>query len=184
MPGWQLLGGSATRWDKHHRRGAINSRRHLTGQGWRGRGRDLLGQRPPAAEEWILVPFNGFLPVTPGPTESRRRRSSPKFRRADLPLPPGEVVAKANNTPYTGCRRIWTEKGRGFCGWPTSWRAGVVWANTFNKSDPTSPSADTKNPIRPRGRRHGLASPRHDRRGLWYRAEPPSRFTSAAPSAQ
>jgi aldehyde dehydrogenase (NAD+) len=52
---------------------------------------------------------------------------------------PGEAVEKANNTPYGLSAGIWTEKGSLILWMADRMRAGVVWANTFNRFDPTSP---------------------------------------------
>jgi aldehyde dehydrogenase (NAD+) len=52
---------------------------------------------------------------------------------------PEEAVAKANNTPYGLSAGIWTEKGSRMLAIAKKLRAGVVWANTFNKFDPSSP---------------------------------------------
>ena len=50
-----------------------------------------------------------------------------------------EVIAKANNTPYGLSAGVWTDKGSKIFNMTTQMRAGVVWANTYNKFDPTSP---------------------------------------------
>lgn len=52
---------------------------------------------------------------------------------------PAEAVEKANNTPYGLSAGIWTEKGSRILWMADKLRAGVVWANTFNRFDPTSP---------------------------------------------
>jgi aldehyde dehydrogenase (NAD+) len=52
---------------------------------------------------------------------------------------PEEAVAKANNTPYGLSAGIWTEKGAKAMWTAQRLRAGVVWTNTFNRFDPTSP---------------------------------------------
>ena len=52
---------------------------------------------------------------------------------------PQEAVAKANNTPYGLSAGVWTDKGSRILWMADQLRAGVVWANTFNKFDPTSP---------------------------------------------
>jgi aldehyde dehydrogenase (NAD+) len=52
---------------------------------------------------------------------------------------PEEAVEKANNTPYGLSAGIWTEKGSRILWMAQQLRAGVVWANTFNRFDPTSP---------------------------------------------
>jgi aldehyde dehydrogenase (NAD+) len=52
---------------------------------------------------------------------------------------PDEAVEKANNTPYGLSAGVWTEKGSRILWLAQRLRAGVVWANTFNRFDPTSP---------------------------------------------
>ncbi|AXH97718.1 aldehyde dehydrogenase family protein [Ornithinimicrobium avium] len=70
---------------------------------------------------------------------------------------PGEAVAKANNTPYGLSAGIWTDKGSRILWMADQLKAGVVWANTFNKFDPTSPFGGYKESGYGReGGRHGL----------------------------
>ena len=52
---------------------------------------------------------------------------------------PAEAVEKANNTPYGLSAGIWTEKGSRILWMAERMKAGVVWANTFNRFDPASP---------------------------------------------
>jgi aldehyde dehydrogenase (NAD+) len=52
---------------------------------------------------------------------------------------PEEAVEKANNTPYGLSAGVWTEKGSRILWMAQRLRAGVVWANTFNRFDPASP---------------------------------------------
>jgi len=52
---------------------------------------------------------------------------------------PEEAVQKANNTPYGLSAGVWTDKGSLILWMTARLRAGVVWANTFNKFDPASP---------------------------------------------
>jgi aldehyde dehydrogenase (NAD+) len=52
---------------------------------------------------------------------------------------PDEAVEKANNTPYGLSAGVWTEKGSRILAMVRRMKAGVVWANTFNRFDPTSP---------------------------------------------
>ncbi|GAA0958810.1 aldehyde dehydrogenase family protein [Virgisporangium aurantiacum] len=70
---------------------------------------------------------------------------------------PAEAVEKANNTPYGLSAGVWTEKGSRILSMADKLRAGVVWANTFNKFDPTSPFGGYKESGYGReGGRHGL----------------------------
>ena len=52
---------------------------------------------------------------------------------------PEEAVEKANNTPYGLSAGIWTDKGSRILEMASKLKAGVVWANTYNKFDPSSP---------------------------------------------
>ncbi|MBA2953960.1 aldehyde dehydrogenase family protein [Nocardioides sp. MAH-18] len=70
---------------------------------------------------------------------------------------PAEAVEKANNTPYGLSAGVWTDKGSRILSMADKLRAGVVWANTFNKFDPTSPFGGYKESGYGReGGRHGL----------------------------
>ncbi len=70
---------------------------------------------------------------------------------------PDEAVEKANNTPFGLSAGVWTEKGSRILWMAQQLRAGVVWANTFNKFDPTSPFGGYKESGYGReGGRHGL----------------------------
>jgi len=50
-----------------------------------------------------------------------------------------EVITKANNSPYGLSGGVWTDKGSKIFKVTQDIRAGVIWANTFNKFDPASP---------------------------------------------
>ena len=70
---------------------------------------------------------------------------------------PQEAVAKANNTSYGLSAGVWTEKGSRILWMADQLRAGVVWANTFNRFDPSSPFGGYKESGYGReGGRHGL----------------------------
>jgi aldehyde dehydrogenase (NAD+) len=70
---------------------------------------------------------------------------------------PEEAVEKANNTPYGLSAGVWTEKGSRILWMVERLRAGVVWANTFNRFDPASPFGGYKESGFGReGGRHGL----------------------------
>jgi aldehyde dehydrogenase (NAD+) len=70
---------------------------------------------------------------------------------------PEEAVEKANNTPYGLSAGVWTEKGSRILWMAERLRAGVVWANTYNRFDPSSPFGGYKESGFGReGGRHGL----------------------------
>jgi aldehyde dehydrogenase (NAD+) len=70
---------------------------------------------------------------------------------------PDEAVEKANNTPYGLSAGVWTEKGSRILAMAQKLRAGVIWANTFNRFDPASPFGGYKESGFGReGGRHGL----------------------------
>ncbi|GAB3124004.1 aldehyde dehydrogenase family protein [Glaciibacter psychrotolerans] len=72
---------------------------------------------------------------------------------------PAEAIAKANNTPYGLSAGIWSDKGSRILAVADKLRAGVVWANTFNRFDPASPFGGYKESGFGReGGRHGLAA--------------------------
>jgi len=68
-----------------------------------------------------------------------------------------EVLEKANNTPYGLSGGVWTDKGAKIFKVTRGIKAGVIWANTFNKFDPASPFGGYKESGYGReGGRHGL----------------------------
>src|SRR2546428_470755 len=70
---------------------------------------------------------------------------------------PDEAIEKANNTPYGLSAGVWTEKGSRILAMAKGLRAGVVWANTYNRFDPASPFGGYKESGFGReGGRHGL----------------------------
>ncbi len=70
-----------------------------------------------------------------------------------------EVIEKANNSPYGLSAGVWTDKGSKIFNLTTKLRAGVIWANTFNKFDPTSPFGGYKESGYGReGGLHGLSA--------------------------
>jgi len=76
---------------------------------------------------------------------------------------PAEAVEKANNTPFGLSAGVWTDKGSRILWMANQLRAGVVWANTFNRFDPTSPFGGYKESGYGReGGRHGLEAYLHD----------------------
>ena len=72
---------------------------------------------------------------------------------------PQEAIEKANNTPYGLSAGVWTDKGSRILWASQKLRAGVIWANTFNKFDPASPFGGYKESGWGReGGRHGLSA--------------------------
>jgi len=72
---------------------------------------------------------------------------------------PQEAIEKANNTPYGLSAGVWTDKGSKIFKMLGDLRAGVVWANTFNRFDPASPFGGYKESGYGReGGRHGLSA--------------------------
>lgn len=72
---------------------------------------------------------------------------------------PAEAIEKANNTQYGLSGGVWTDKGSKIFKVTTKIRAGVIWANTYNKFDPTSPFGGYKESgVGREGGLHGLAA--------------------------
>ncbi|WP_431034001.1 aldehyde dehydrogenase family protein [Streptomyces sp. P6-2-1] len=147
--------------DKNTDLGAINSAEQLD------RITTLTGQgEAEGAERWSApceLPSSGywfaptvFTNVTQAHTVAREEIFGPVLSVLTFRTP-AEAVAKANNTPYGLSAGIWSEKGSRILAVAEKLRAGVVWANTFNKFDPTSPFGGYKESGYGReGGRHGL----------------------------
>ncbi|MFT7836595.1 aldehyde dehydrogenase family protein [Saccharothrix sp. BKS2] len=129
--------------DKNTDVGAINSREQLT------RIQELTSTgEAEGAERWTSacpLPDKGFFFA---PTVFSNVSQAMRIAREEIFGPvlsvltfrtPDEAVAKANNTPYGLSAGIWTEKGSRILWAAQKMRAGVVWANTFNRFDPTAP---------------------------------------------
>jgi len=149
--------------DKNTDVGAINSYEQLA------RIRELsdIGEAE-GAERWspaCELPERGFwFPPTifTGVTQAHRIAREEIFGPVLSVLTfrtPDEAIEKANNTPYGLSAGVWTDKGSRILWMADRLRAGVVWANTFNKFDPTSPFGGYKESGFGReGGRHGLES--------------------------
>ncbi|CAN5339792.1 aldehyde dehydrogenase family protein [soil metagenome] len=120
------------------------------------------------AERWspaCELPQNGFWFA---PTIFTNVSTSHRIAREEIFGPvlsvltfrtPAEAIAKANNTPYGLSAGIWSDKGSRILAVADKLRAGVIWANTFNKFDPASPFGGYKESGYGReGGRHGLAA--------------------------
>jgi acyl-CoA reductase-like NAD-dependent aldehyde dehydrogenase len=147
--------------DKNTDVGAINSAEQLD----RIRTLAEIGERE-GAQRWsppCELPQRGFWFV---PTLFTDVAQSHRIAREEIFGPvlsvltfrtPAEAVEKANNTPYGLSAGVWTEKGSRILWMAERLRAGVVWANTFNKFDPASPFGGYKESGFGReGGRHGL----------------------------
>lgn len=129
--------------DKNTDIGAINSAEQLA----KIRGLVEAGDAE-GAQRWTSpcpVPDRGFFFA---PTVFANVQQSMRIAREEIFGPvlsvltfrtPDEAVAKANNTPYGLSAGIWTEKGSRILWMANQLRAGVVWANTFNRFDPAAP---------------------------------------------
>jgi len=148
--------------DKNTDVGAINSAEQLH----RIRELSEVGDAE-GAERWAVacdLPTKGFwFPPTlfTGVTQAHRIAREEVFGPVLSVLTfrtPAEAIEKANNTPYGLSAGVWTDKGSLILKMASQLRAGVVWANTFNKFDPTSPFGGYKESGYGReGGRHGLA---------------------------
>ncbi|MFY9712686.1 MAG: aldehyde dehydrogenase family protein [Microbacterium sp.] len=129
--------------DKNTDIGAINSAAQLA------RIRELsdIGEAE-GAERWTadcVIPDKGFWFA---PTIFTGVEASHRIARDEVFGPvlsvltfrtPAEAIAKANNTPYGLSAGIWSDKGSRILAVADRLRAGVIWANTFNRFDPSSP---------------------------------------------
>ncbi|HEU5145034.1 MAG TPA: aldehyde dehydrogenase family protein, partial [Dermatophilaceae bacterium] len=147
--------------DKNSDLGAINSREQLE------RITTLVDAGvAEGAERWspeCALPAKGFwFPPTllTGVSQTHRVATEEIFGPVLTVLTfrtPQEAVAKANNTAYGLSAGVWTEKGSRILWMADQLRAGVVWANTFNRFDPSSPFGGYKESGYGReGGRHGL----------------------------
>jgi len=129
--------------DKNTDVGAINSRQQLD------RIRELSESgEAEGAQRWTSscpLPDKGFFFA---PTVFSNVHQAMRIAREEIFGPvlsvltfrtPEEAVAKANNTAYGLSAGIWTEKGSRILWAAQRMRAGVVWANTFNRFDPSAP---------------------------------------------
>jgi aldehyde dehydrogenase (NAD+) len=149
--------------DKNTDIGAINSREQLD----RIRALSKIGEEE-GATRWTApceIPAKGFWFA---PTIFTGVETSHRIARDEIFGPvlsvltfrtPAEAIAKANNTPYGLSAGIWSDKGSKVLAVADKLRAGVVWANTFNQFDPSSPFGGYKESGYGReGGRHGLAA--------------------------
>ncbi len=149
--------------DKNTDIGAVNSKAQLaritaiaeTGEA-EGATRWTLDCEIPSKGFWFRPTI--FTNVTTSNTVARDEIFGPVLSVLSFRTP-DEAIIKANNTPYGLSAGIWTQNASRMLRVADSLRAGVVWANTFNQFDPTSPFGGYKESGYGReGGRHGLAA--------------------------
>ena len=147
--------------DKNTDIGAINSKEQLgtinkylkIGQ---QEGADMFQLECPIPKKGFWCPPTLFTNVSQSHVIAKEEIFGPvlaiqTFRTID------EVITKANNTPFGLSAGVWTDKGSKIFNLTSQMRAGVVWANTYNKFDPTSPFGGYKESGHGReGGLHGL----------------------------
>jgi len=149
--------------DKNTDIGAINSSEQLE----RIRRLSEIGEQE-GAQRWSApceLPAQGFwfaptifMGVTTSSTIAREEIFGPVLSVLTFRTP-AEAIAKANNTPYGLSAGVWSDKGSKILAVADKLRAGVIWANTFNRFDPASPFGGYKESGYGReGGRHGLAA--------------------------
>ncbi len=149
--------------DKNTDLGAINSAEQLSRITELSASGDLEGAHRwspqcdlPAAGFWY--PPTIFTGVTQAHRIAREEIFGPVLSVLTFRTPQ-EAIEKANNTPYGLSAGIWSEKGSRILWASQQLRAGVIWANTFNKFDPASPFGGYKESGWGReGGRHGLSA--------------------------
>ena len=149
--------------DKNTDIGAINSRpqlekiRALVDAGV-AEGGELLQPRCTLPERGYWFPPSVITGVTASHRIAQEEIFGPVLSVLTFRTP-DEAVERANNTPYGLSAGVWTDKGSKIFKTIAKLRAGVVWANTYNKFDPTSPFGGYKESGFGReGGVHGLAS--------------------------
>jgi len=170
-----LVGGRVytLSWPDPDREGRPNAAAPFDGAGWRpdaeavaiGKGRilfvgDRAGAERLANAATRTIDLKGAT-VIPGLIDSHVHLANlgANLERVNLVgvRTPAEAVEKANNTPFGLSAGVWTDKGSRILWMANQLRAGVVWSNTFNRFDPTSPFCGYKESGFGReGGRHGL----------------------------
>src|SRR5216683_1979805 len=147
--------------DKNTDIGAINSRMQLdkicelVDSGLK-QGAELVQSRCRLPEKGYWYPPSFFTGVTASHRIAQEEIFGPVLSVMTFRTPE-EAIERANNTPYGLSAGVWTDKGSKIFKIVSKLRAGVVWANTYNKFDPTSPFGGYKESgFGHEGGRHGL----------------------------
>ncbi|HEX8006439.1 MAG TPA: aldehyde dehydrogenase family protein [Trebonia sp.] len=147
--------------DKNTDIGAINSRAqlekiHLLAQAGESEGASRWSAPCQLPDHGFWFPPTVFTEVSQAHRIAREEIFGPVLSVLTFRTP-AEAIQKANNTPYGLSAGVWTEKGSLILWMASRLRAGVVWANTFNRFDPSSPFGGYKESGFGReGGRHGL----------------------------
>jgi aldehyde dehydrogenase (NAD+) len=129
--------------DKNTDIGAINSRMQLDKicelvESGLQQGAELVQPRLRLPEKGYWYPPSFFTGVTASHRIAQEEIFGPVLSVMTFRTPE-EAIERANNTPYGLSAGVWTDKGSKIFKIVSKLRAGVVWANTYNKFDPTSP---------------------------------------------
>ena len=129
--------------DKNTDIGAINSRPQLEKirslvQAGVDEGGELIQPRCALPERGYWFPPSVITGVTASHRVAQEEIFGPVLSVLTFRTP-DEAIERANNTPYGLSAGVWTDKGSKIFKMISKLRAGVVWANTYNKFDPTSP---------------------------------------------
>ncbi len=149
--------------DKNTDVGAINSRVQLERittlvEAGEAEGGCRWSAPTPLPQHGFWFPPTVFTGVSPAHRIAREEIFGPVLSVLTFRTP-AEAVAKANNTPYGLSAGIWSEKGSRLLWTADRLKAGVVWANTFNRFDPAAPFGGYRESGYGReGGRHGLAA--------------------------
>ena len=149
--------------DKNTDIGAINSRPQLEKirelvQSGVDEGAELVQPRCRLPERGYWYPPSFFTGVTASHRIAQEEIFGPVLSVMTFRTPE-EAIERANNTPYGLSAGVWTDKGSKIFKLVSKLRAGVVWANTYNKFDPASPFGGYKESGFGReGGVHGLAA--------------------------
>ncbi len=129
--------------DKNTDIGAINSPQQLEkirelAESGEAEGAQRWSPACPLPERGYWFPPTLFTGVVPAQRIAREEIFGPVLSVLTFRTPE-EAVEKANNTTYGLSAGVWTEKGSRILHMAARLKAGVVWANTFNRFDPSSP---------------------------------------------
>ena len=148
--------------DKNTDLGAINSKEQLgtiekyleTGENEGATKHDVCQSTLPDKGYWCKPCF--YTGVQPSHTIAREEIFGPVLAVMSFRTPQ-EAISRANNSPYGLAAGVWTDKGSKIFDVAKKLDAGIVWLNTYNKFDPTSPFGGYKESGFGReGGRHGL----------------------------